>query len=133
MSVGDVLAVLELPMLLQELESTAAGRLSEQQVAPGDLVRPGQSVALIDTTGVEQNPRPKTDRERRVNLYCCPGMFYAVAESASQETKLSFTFFRGDPCWCINDDYAFIKFCPWCGSHLPNHPFEPTEEEKSGF
>ena len=54
--------------------------------------------------------------------YCCAYMQGAV--DGNTRTTFSFTLFRNeDPCWCINDDYAFARFCPWCGKVLPAGSF----------
>lgn len=63
-----------------------------------------------------------TARER-AEKYCCAQMQGAVA--GDNGTKFSFEMFRNeDPCWCINDDYAFARFCSWCGKELPDGSFE---------
>jgi hypothetical protein len=59
----------------------------------------------------------------RAEKYCCAQMQGAV--DGDDGTKFSFEMFRNeDPCWCINDDYAFARFCPWCGKELPDGSFE---------
>lgn len=63
-------------------------------------------------------------REQREQIYCCTSMSFAVRDKEAQ-TRFSFVMFRGeDPCWRINDDYSFARFCPWCGQHLPDGPFQ---------
>lgn len=71
-----------------------------------------------------QFPERVAHRER-LQKYCCSHMFHAVV-SPDAEVRFSFEMFRGeDPSWCINGDYSFARFCPWCGHDLPNQPFEP--------
>ena len=68
------------------------------------------------------DPSRITARER-AEKYCCAQLHGAV--DGDDGTKFSFEMFRNeDPCWCINDDYAFARFCPWCGNELPNRSFE---------
>ncbi|MCC4607795.1 hypothetical protein LL967_07915 [Xanthomonas campestris pv. zinniae] len=62
-------------------------------------------------------------RERQAK-YCCLHMFEAVTDPAA-EIRFSFELFRLDPCWLINEHYAFANFCPWCAQKLPGHAFEP--------
>jgi hypothetical protein len=64
-------------------------------------------------------------RQSRQSKYCCSGMFCAIEESAKRGTpKISFTMFRGeDPCWQLDGNNAFLRFCPWCGKKLPDKPF----------
>jgi hypothetical protein len=62
----------------------------------------------------------------RVAKYCCINMMCAV-NNADEKTKFTYGWIRDDPCWLINDDWAFAKFCPWCGSALPDGDFEPTK------
>lgn len=60
--------------------------------------------------------------EKRTSTYCCSSMRHAVYDADAQ-TRISFTMFRGvDPCWQINDDPCFARYCPWCGSALPDEP-----------
>jgi hypothetical protein len=67
----------------------------------------------------------RAQRRERLAKYCCVSMFDAVT-LPDAATKFSFTMFRGeDACWCINDEYVFARFCPWCGQALPHGPFEP--------
>lgn len=62
--------------------------------------------------------------EARASTYCCPSLRHAIYDADAQ-TRISFTMFRGeDPCWQINDDLCFAKYCPWCGSALPDEPAE---------
>jgi hypothetical protein len=59
----------------------------------------------------------------RAEKYCCAQMQGAV--NGDDGTKFSFEMFRNeDPSWCINGDYAFARFCPWCGKELPDRSFE---------
>lgn len=68
------------------------------------------------------NPGRVTARETAAK-YCCAHMQGAVNDN--DRTKFSFEMFRNEePCWRINDDYAFAQFCPWCGQALPCGPFE---------
>ena len=68
------------------------------------------------------DPGRITARER-AKKYCCAQMQGAV--NADAGTKFSFEMFRNeDPCWCINDEYVFARFCPWCGKALPTGAFE---------
>lgn len=68
------------------------------------------------------DPSRITARER-AKKYCCAHMHGAVDGDGG--TKFSFAMFRNEnACWCINDDYAFARFCPWCGKVLPDGPFE---------
>lgn len=61
----------------------------------------------------------------RIGKYCCISMFDAVT-GPEAAVRFSFELFRGeDPTWCINEQYAFARFCPWCGQRLPDQPFEP--------
>ena len=54
--------------------------------------------------------------------YCCAHMQGAV--DGDNGTTFSFALFRNeDPCLCINDDYVFARFCPWCGKVLPAGSF----------
>lgn len=67
--------------------------------------------------------------ERRTSTYCCSSMRHAIYDADAQ-TRFSFTMFRGeDPCWQINDDLCFARFCPWCGSALPD---KPADRESGG-
>ncbi|MCB0331752.1 MAG: hypothetical protein KDD70_18915 [Bdellovibrionales bacterium] len=70
-------------------------------------------------------PPEKIERQRRLAQYCCSGFFCAVEEpKESGEAKIRFSMFRGeDPCWGIGKRWSFLKFCPWCGSKLPDSPF----------
>lgn len=70
--------------------------------------------------------------EQRTSTYCCPSLRHAIYDADAQ-TRFSFTMFRGeDPCWQINDDLCFARFCPWCGSALPDKPADrrPAEQGK---
>jgi len=68
------------------------------------------------------DPGRVTAREK-AQKYCCAHMQGAV--NGDEGTRFSFAMFRNeDPCWRINDDYAFARFCPWCGKALPAGPFE---------
>jgi len=68
------------------------------------------------------DPSRITARER-AEKYCCAQMQEAV--DGDDGTKFSFEMFRNeDPCWCINDDYTFARFCPWCGKELPDGSFQ---------
>ena len=67
------------------------------------------------------DPNRITARER-AKKYCCAHMQGAIESDIG--TTFSFALFRNvDPCWCINDDYAFARFCPWCGKVLPAGSF----------
>ena len=71
-----------------------------------------------------QFPERVTHRERQ-SKYCCVHMFSA-ATHPDAEVRFAFEMFRGeDACWSINEQYAFARFCPWCGQELPNRAFEP--------
>ncbi|MEA9585919.1 hypothetical protein VC279_06280 [Xanthomonas sp. WHRI 10064A] len=70
-----------------------------------------------------QSPERIEHRERLAK-YCCLHMFEAVTDPAA-EIRFSFELFRLDPCWLINEHYAFANFCPWCSKRLPGHAFEP--------
>ena len=60
----------------------------------------------------------------RAKQYCCSHMFSAVTNPDSS-VQFSFSLFRAeDPCWSINGEYAFARFCPWCGGTLPEQSFE---------
>jgi hypothetical protein len=71
-------------------------------------------------------------RQVRLAKYCCIRMFFATNDEDAKRrtgsvetTRFTFERFRGeDPCWCINGDYAFANFCPWCGTALPSRAFE---------
>jgi hypothetical protein len=64
-------------------------------------------------------------RQQRLTRYCCAGMFVATEEYKESGTiRISFELFRGeDPCWLIDENRAFISYCPWCGKKLPAKPF----------
>jgi hypothetical protein len=68
----------------------------------------------------------------RVAKYCCVNMFAAV-NSPDEKTKFTYGWMRDEPCWLINDDWAFARFCPWCGSALPETDFEPTRELENRY
>ncbi|MEA9578730.1 hypothetical protein VC218_07310 [Xanthomonas nasturtii] len=70
----------------------------------------------------ELSPERAAHRERLAK-YCCLHMFEAVTNAAA-EVRFSFELFRLDPCWLINEQYAFANFCPWCAQRLPGHAFE---------
>ena len=62
----------------------------------------------------------------RLAKYCCAQMFGAVTDPEAA-VKFSFELFRAeDPCWQINEAYAFARFCPWCGHALPSGDFESS-------
>lgn len=64
----------------------------------------------------------------RQKTYCCSSMWAAIHDTEVQ-TRFHFLYFRGeDPCWCINDDFSFASFCPWCGQALPEGPFEEADK-----
>lgn len=65
----------------------------------------------------------RTPHRERLAKYCCLHMFEAVTNAAA-EVRFSFELFRLDPCWLINEQYAFANFCPWCSRRLPEHAFE---------
>jgi len=69
-----------------------------------------------------QVPERVTYRERLAK-YCCLHMFEA-ATNAAAEVRFSFELFRLEPCWLINEQYAFANFCPWCAQRLPGQAFE---------
>ena len=69
----------------------------------------------------------RAQHREQLAKYCCTSMFDAVT-MPDAATKFSFTLFRGeDACWCINDEYVFARFCPWCGQTLPPGPFEQDD------
>ena len=73
----------------------------------------------------------RAQRRERLAKYCCVSMFDAVTMPEAA-TKFTFTLFRGeDACWCINEEYVFARFCPWCGLALPSAPFEPDSSSSS--
>jgi len=65
------------------------------------------------------------ERQSRQSQYCCAGMFCAVEEPEERGAPhITFTLFRGeDPCWQIDGQDSFLRFCPWCGKQLPERPF----------
>ncbi|ALN58193.1 hypothetical protein GLE_2845 [Lysobacter enzymogenes] len=61
----------------------------------------------------------------RTARYCCAAMFEAVNEPRARPT-FSFALFRNeDPCWRIDGQWSFARYCPWCGKPLPERAFEP--------
>lgn len=73
----------------------------------------------------EVTPKEIIKRQKRLSEYCCVGFFSAVEEyKQNMEARIEFTMFRGeDPCWMISKKYSFIKYCPWCGTKLPDRAF----------
>jgi len=66
----------------------------------------------------------RVELREKLAKYCCASMLDAASNPES-EARFTFALFRGeDPCWCINDNLVFAKFCPWCGCKLPQRPFE---------
>jgi len=66
----------------------------------------------------------RVQAREKLAKYCCAWMMDAVSNPEA-EVRFAFTLFRGeDPCWCINDNYVFANFCPWCGGKLPQRPIE---------
>jgi hypothetical protein len=62
----------------------------------------------------------------RLKKYCCSHMMAAVTQ-ADEPIRFSFCMFRGeDACWCINENFSFASYCPWCGLPLPDGPFEQS-------
>jgi hypothetical protein len=44
--------------------------------------------------------------------------------------RMRFGTLRDDePCWFIEERYAFARFCPWCGTKLPEHSFEEKPDK----
>jgi len=70
----------------------------------------------------------RTERKARCKKYCCTSMFMAVTDERV-DLNVRFELFRGeDPCWMIGGYYAFAHYCPWCGSTLPDRPFEDSPD-----
>lgn len=61
--------------------------------------------------------------QKRMARYCCVNMFDAIT---NPEAKLRFqlTYFRDEEVWSINEEFAWVSYCPWCGNKLPNKSFE---------
>ena len=62
--------------------------------------------------------------QARIAKYCCIHMYCAINEDT--KNKFTLAWFRDEPCWCMNDDWSFAHFCPWCGKTLPMEGFEPS-------
>ncbi|WP_205904734.1 hypothetical protein [Diaphorobacter sp. HDW4A] len=63
-------------------------------------------------------------QRQHVARYCCQSMFDTVT-CRDARVRFSFERFRNeDPCWCINGEYVFANYCPWCGTRLPCQAFE---------
>lgn len=91
------------PLIAQQITHVANCRSCQQWL---DLIDPGRVTARV-----------------KASKYCCAQMQDAV--NGGQGTKFSFEMFRNEePCWRINDDYAFARFCLWCGKPLPAGAFE---------
>ncbi len=82
------------------------------------------AASLLDTLHPE-----RIAKRERLNKYCCVSMFAAVND-ASEAIRFSFERFRNeDPCWLINGEYVFARFCPWCSTRLPDQAFESDSPE----
>lgn len=82
------------------------------------------SAALLDSLYPE-----RVAMRERLAKYCCVSMFNAVTD-ATEAIRFSFERFRNeDPCWLINREYSFARFCPWCGTRLPEQAFESEAPE----
>jgi hypothetical protein len=42
-----------------------------------------------------------------------------IEEKQASPPRFAWSMSRGEPCWLINDDWSFAKYCPWCGTKLP--------------
>ncbi|MCC8627123.1 hypothetical protein [Xanthomonas vesicatoria] len=75
------------------------------------------------TTWLDMQSPARVAQRERLGRYCCIHMFDAVT-GLEPEVRFSFELFRGDPCWSINAQPVFARFCPWCARELPQHAFE---------
>jgi pyruvate/2-oxoglutarate dehydrogenase complex dihydrolipoamide acyltransferase (E2) component len=123
-AIKEAIADLETSKVILEVEATASGVLAEILISVGETVNSGQTIAIINTDGYDQSLAPQTLLQLRMAKYCCGMMFHAVTDNDAK-TKFTSHVFRGELCWSIGEDLCCPSFCPWCGSDLPNSPFEP--------
>lgn len=62
---------------------------------------------------------------KRASSYCCTEMFRAID---APQNELIFRFERTGPenlpYWTAGESHTAVNYCPWCGTILPDRPFE---------